>query len=400
MGYTTDNKEFSSTLRYSMTPYPARLECGGRGNFMEMAYCCAIGEALERYALSIEDRSAFSKGRVKDFVGSGPRLDEITFFLDAQYEGENFPFRKPDAEDVFEWVSGKDFVTGELAHIPASLVYMPHRTKVSEPALSYQISPGTSCHISWDEAVFHAICELLERDAFTLFWEAGCPGHRISVDEEFDTLRFKFSEFCDLVYLDITTDIGFPVALSILSWDEGDHRGLTYGMASKPSWKNANLTATREALTSWVSAKMLSMPDELDRDGLFEMLEKDPDYKWHMLWSAMGYATSDMDSLVSESSNDDLNETRDEVPRTLDALTKKLASLGHKIVIVDITPPDVRELGFFVARAVSTTLLRPSLGRFGRHLSNERLVLAPKAMGRDAKYSTLEDIHEHYRPEP
>lgn len=399
-GYAIKNKEFSSILKIGGTSVSTRLECGGRGDRLAKAYCCAIGEAVERYALSIGAGSALSKGRVRDFAGSGPQLDEITFFLDTQYETESFPFRKPEAEDVFEWVPGRDFATGEVSYMPASLVFMPYQRKGAEPALTYQISPGTSCHVSWECAVFHAICELLERDAFTLFWEAGCPGSRISVHQELIALEFKSIEFSDLIHLDITTDIGLPVALTILRWDEGDRHGLTYGMASKPYLKEANLTATREALTSWVSAKMLSMPEGIDQDRLFELLETDPDYKWHMLWSAMGFATCDMDTLVSESTHDDVSRVHKEPPRTLDALRKRIAELGHKIVIFDITPPDVRELGFFVARAVSTTLLRPSLGRFGRHLFNDRLVLAPIAMGRDAKYSTLEDIHEHYRPEP
>lgn len=399
-------REYASRIRSPLFPMAQRQENGGRGHLPGEAYQCAVGEAVERYALSICDPDTLVKATVGALKTDAWPVENFTFFLDAQYDEPGFPFQKPTDKDTLQWVEGYDVTTDRPVFIPASLVYVPYRRHTDEPALSYQMSPGTGCHTSWAKAATNAILELIERDAFTILWEAGAAFPKADPSPALRDMLAFLPDYIEHGVYDITTDVGVPTALVTLSWRHMDTvaenagrsamntMGLTYGIACKKTPGDAQASAFREAITSWISAVVVAQAERMPKDALYRHIVEHPDYRWHMLWSALGYASEDMAFL------DQATAQSAAPPDTMRPLGDLLRRSGMQVVLVDITPPDIADLGLFVARAVSCSLVRPSLGRHGRHLRNGRFVSVPRKLSLPHLYQTRESIHEHYRPEP
>ncbi|MEM6455208.1 MAG: YcaO-like family protein [Acidobacteriota bacterium] len=373
---------------------------GGRGERKSTAYCGAIGESIERYALSIYDPSTLTVAPFDAVEDRALSPDALRFFLDAQYRDPQFPFAPPQPTDHLAWIEGVDFVTGEATYVPASLVFLPYRHLDDEPRLSHQISPGASCHTSREAAALSAVLELVERDAFTIFWETAAAFPRVAPDPVFDEVLRASALDLDVDSFDISTDLEIPTALVLVRSTEGAHACLSYGMASRPTFAEAHHSAWQEAVTSWISARTMIRGERVPRDLLLERMAAAPGFHLHMLWSALGYA------------DDDLRFVEDAAPRAptrdltaasgtiLEAVREKLRDRGCRVILVDITPSDVAELGFFAMRAVSTDLVRQSLGFHCRHLRNERLTAVPKTLGLPHRHRTHRAIYENYRPEP
>ena len=122
------------------------------------------------------------------------------------------------------WIEGHDILEDELVWIPYEMVHLNH---------TLPLPPGTGCFAASSnglasgnhllEAISHGICEVVERDATTL-WSLGNPAAqqktRINLDSVDDPdcrtalEKYERAEVCVAVW-EITSDIGIPVFLCL-----------------------------------------------------------------------------------------------------------------------------------------------------------------------------------------
>lgn len=168
--------------------YSSQVYGGGKGLDLANAYISAMGEGVERVLgsfafLSWADRLRF--GSVRDLRRSGLSVlgpEEIPIFSDSQYESEHFLFDRWDEDSFLGWLPGRRLYSGEEVWVPAQLVLFTYYRNTEEPLIGLAPSGGLACHVSTDKAIYHALDELIERDAVNLRWHARVPLDRIVLD--------------------------------------------------------------------------------------------------------------------------------------------------------------------------------------------------------------------------
>ena len=127
------------------------------------------------------------------------------------------------------WVKGADLLSGEAVWVPEETV----STDLREPprrgfGAFHRTSNGLASGNTQDEALLHAICELIERDALTL-WKLSPPAHRAatriaprrSEDASVHALMDCYDAAAMRVQLwETTSDIGVPACFCVI--DDAD----------------------------------------------------------------------------------------------------------------------------------------------------------------------------------
>lgn len=168
--------------------FSSQVYGGGKGLELSNAYISAMGEGVERVLgsfafLSWAERMRYGSRRELQRSGLnclGP--EDIPLFAEQQFEDPHFLFDRWDDDSFLGWIPGKRLYSGEEVWVPAQLVLFTYYRNQDEPLIGLAPSGGLACHVSTDRAVYHALDELIERDAVNLRWHAGVPLDRIVLD--------------------------------------------------------------------------------------------------------------------------------------------------------------------------------------------------------------------------
>ena len=144
----------------------------GRAKNFEAARQIAILEALERHhGLHDQTGRPVIHGAAREFSGRARTIDcaELGLYRPEQYRRPQFPCRPYHPGEPLNWVQGWCVGSGEDVLIPSEFVYygdLPPRPLV------FESSNGCSIGSSREEAIYHGLLELLERDAALRWWTA------------------------------------------------------------------------------------------------------------------------------------------------------------------------------------------------------------------------------------
>jgi ribosomal protein S12 methylthiotransferase accessory factor len=87
------------------------------------------------------------------------------------------------------WVEGKRLLSGEKIMVPAQIAlpfFLPHK---EEELIGYFTTGGLAAHINYQEAIYHGVLELFERDAVNLRWNCRLAPERIILDGNYRNLK-------------------------------------------------------------------------------------------------------------------------------------------------------------------------------------------------------------------
>lgn len=177
----------------------------GKGATPTEAKVSAMMEGIERYSGEVKDRELLIS-RFSELKKEHNALDPRALILP---EGAD-----PDSD--IPWVSGYDIMNEEEILVPANAVFHPL-------AHSYRLlfrtnSSGLASGNELEEAIFHGLAEVIERDAWTMVEATRNTGPIIQNvgDGLAGDLLEKFSQAQVDVYLkDITSDIGIPTCAAV-----------------------------------------------------------------------------------------------------------------------------------------------------------------------------------------
>jgi len=234
------------------------------------------GKGLTDAAACISAAMEAVEGAVAEAPQGARRLataNELTTAAEDWFNPERWiPYGTAfDTTRPITWISGADLYTGVPRWLPLDIVDMDGEH--SELTSVCKNTNGLASGNSVDEAVFHALCELVERDATTL-WEFLPAETALATaidpadfgDPIVDGLVAQVAASgLSLRLFDQTSDLGIPVVMAVLG--PQDHDGfvgeleVTAGYGAHPVATRAAIRAITEAAQSRVTSIAASRDD-------------------------------------------------------------------------------------------------------------------------------------------
>lgn len=300
----------------------------GKGVTPAQAKASAVMEAIERYSAEQRDSDEVVYGTFAQAQDVGLTMDPKDLIL---------PLRTLDICDISEiaWVEGFEMFRGSNIWVPACAVFHPYFPDTDLQLFRYHTN-GIASGNTMEEAILHALLELIERDAWSLIEEREIAFADVMVDEDSVPGRLlkKFEEQGIKIHLkDLTHDLGIPtIGAAADDTVTKDPELLTIGVGTHLNPEIACIRAITEVAQSRTThkhgvkgnARLLKIANDMGYDRV-----KTVNRVWY----------SDLTKKVHLSEMEDLS-----TPYVLDdieVVLGKLVDAGFDMVIaVDLTRPE------------------------------------------------------------
>jgi len=343
----------------------------GKGPTKEHAMASALMESIERYS-SLP--SVWSGKFVRDSYSELSKTHRV-LHPDNIVEPMRFVYRN---DMIMDWLPGYDLVSDEKIMVPASIAlfrYTPPSPSVNP--FAYFHTNGLASGNVMEEAICHALCEVIERDAMSLaeLRASAIPFHILrtiihslnsaafsvppvladrfvddpSIFPDIDILEIDFDPIRNLVekfkragiplaVKDITSDIGIPTFnASSVEWVTHDYGYLAEGHGTHPDARIALLRAITEVAQTR-AANIQGARDDL-RKIKYNHENTDDRRAWQFMPSTRKIKFTEIQTFFNEDIIDDIN-----------LILSRLKNVGlSQVIIVDLTNQDI---GVPVIRAI------------------------------------------------
>ena len=351
---------------------------GGKGFLLSDMFLSSLGEGVERVVGSLCHLSGSADHRLttsRELKREGVRHltpDHISLFAPEQRDmyAPSGLYQRFTEDTPVAWVTGKSLLDGDSVLVPAQLVDFWYVFTRGEHAIGYSQSGGLSCHVSMQDAIYHATTEVIERDAVNLRWYAGIPPIRVELDGGFEDNKECARLVEDLGRWPVPTQIYYhnvdlhevPVFTAIrvepyfneFSYYAGGGADLCpYRLLTKTLGEfgqsermlRMGMLAPDKPLGSNLRRMFSVRPDaELDE---FDLFYKVVGYYGHVRnrekldWYLNGQQSVKFSELCERAGADVLKRS---VGEKLERLLQVLARDGIEPIAFDLTPPQWREL--------------------------------------------------------
>ncbi len=368
---------------------------GGASLDRDRAMAKAVGEVVERYCAAFFRRSDLPL--VSAAQATFAHVDPGSFALNRadQYAAGTTEFVPFTDELPVRWTAAVDCATARTTYVPAAAVYLPYMYRDTEEPIMQPISTGLACGEEFEKALLSAVCEAIERDAFTIFWQAKLSPPRIPRDslnaENRELLdRFARARF-DVTLLNITTDISIPCAMAVACHDDPSQPALTVAAAVHPVADVAVRKCLEELEhTRFYARRVKATVAPVDPHRVDEIYEQEQHIRF---WAEQSnrhragrlFASNSERPLPAAAPNSD------DTTAHLRFVRESLERVALRMFYVDVTTPEIRELGLHVVRAVVPGLHPLVIGHRRRALGGRRLYEVPVRLGYDAPEFPLDD---------
>jgi thioglycine synthase len=308
----------------------------GKGITKVEAKVSALMEAFERYSAEVRGYNIVRKG-VQEFRMEHNAVDPIDLILTPASV-----YHLP--KQSVGWVKGIDLNDMGEIWVPASSVFHPYVSK-HDLALFRTSTNGLASGNNYEEAVLHGLCEVIERDAWSLAEGRRRIRNDVAIPESglVRELVEKFtSKGIEIHLKNLTSDIGVPtIAAAADDVVMQDPALLTLGLGTHLDPRVAAIKALLEVaqsrLTQIHGAREDTVRGEHTRKLGYERMKR-----INKMWLAEEGTPHELDDILG-TENDDIFDD-------LQVVRSRLNSRGLKsTVLVDLTR---RELGIPVVRVI------------------------------------------------
>ncbi|HIH64436.1 MAG TPA: methanogenesis marker 1 protein, partial [Methanothermobacter thermautotrophicus] len=171
----------------------------GKGATRTQARASAMMEAFERYSAERKPEDETFTSRPEECDG----LDPESLILPGS----------ADLESELEWINARTLTSDEEVPVPANAVFHPYNPLEGCTSLFRSNTNGLASGNAMEEAIFHGLMEVIERDAWSLF-EAR-RGPKVEVDcsgTDNDIISGLLEKFhaagVEVTLVDLTADTG------------------------------------------------------------------------------------------------------------------------------------------------------------------------------------------------
>lgn len=372
---------------------------GGGSLDREKAIVSAIGEGVERYCSCIY-RAKDLRKETYDDIENGIDPADVVNFSDEQIASGDAPASLYTDDSEIRWVESRRVSDGADVFVPAQLVYLNY-DRSSEPFIRNPISTGLAAGMDNVTATIQGILEVVERDAFMVYYLTKTPLSKIDLQETTDSIDLLTDRLdrkgIDWYLFDARTDVGIPVVISVLV--DVETPTVTVAADAGIDILGAVRGALEEALQTRLYQRHIISNGESpirfedveresinrDRRILGWSHEDAPDEL--AFWTESDRTTA-VEKIRAETEIDDVTRIPEFVDRTLNLYT------------VDITTRDVAEAGFSVVRAIAPEAQPLYLREEHRYWDTTRLESVPEQRGHRTEIPENEPINDYPHPFP
>ncbi|MCY3880196.1 MAG: TOMM precursor leader peptide-binding protein [Rhodobacteraceae bacterium] len=371
-----------SVLRLSL-----RTKSAGKGSTGQQSEASALCEALERYSGAFHGDEICGRRRFTDFAGTGEsdavHPNDVQLFSDrqlrnaAKINAEGHPYNvvpprfDPDAE--IDWTPVWSLTRGRHRYLPTSLLFYGKSSDHRGVTDFVADSNGCAAGNTLEEAILQGFFELVERDAFAVWWynRLRFPGVDLSSfqDEFLSSAESYYQRIKrELWVLDITGDLGIPTFVALSRRADGDDEVIIYGAGAHLDPHIAVLRAVCE-LNQFLNWAQAAGPG-----GAGFKVDDPQCLSW---WSGATiaqhqYLAPDSAATPRRMSDYPILDSGD-VLEDLQACRALVEAKGMEFLVLDQTRPDI---GMPVVRVIV-----PGLRHYWARFAPGRLYDVPVAMG-------------------
>jgi len=363
---------------------------GGVSTNPYVAMAKALGEAIERYCAAQFRYDELVVAPYGELGAPATPPDSYALYRADQY-GPDLPWQPFTDTTPVAWTPATDVLSGEEVLVPACMVYAPYHYlgEGREQPIVQPISTGLAAGCSPAEATLSGLCEVIERDAFSICWQARLAHRRISragLDAAAVDMLGRFERVgVDVELLDITTDVACPTVMSIALGHAPTSPALAIAAAAHPDPRIALTKCVEElAHTRKFARQIMQYEPPIDHDpsGRWEHVQEQRHHlRLHCDRAAVAHSAWAWSSPTWVRLADVAGIAADSDGALVTALAERLAALGHRCYVVDLTTSDVASLGLAVHRVVVPGLHPMFIGHPNRALGGERLYAVPPRLG-------------------
>ena len=325
----------------------------GKGATRDEAILGAIGEGLERYCASLWNPTALIEGSPQELGDRAFDLNWLVLYNAEQYAKPGFGFVPVDSNAPLHWLTGSWLDTGGDVLLPAQATYLGFRDEVPVAQVT---SNGLAAGTSFEDAALRATYEIIERDAFMLYWLAGMSGERLdpagcdTVTHEALGEAARLGARTELYLLDV---VGIPTIACIGLGDGVTWPGATIGLGTHVNIDSAIRKAALEHGHFGPYMRRLMWEGQHTRvlapDDVLGSLD-------HGLYYCHVANVAGLQRLRSQDLSSSLSHLRERysMASNLAGCIARLSESGIRMAAVDLTTPDVALTGLRVVRTFGT----------------------------------------------
>ncbi|MBA2872575.1 thiazole/oxazole-forming peptide maturase SagD family component [Anoxybacillus calidus] len=384
----------------------------GRTHSYEVSELTAILEGLERYCgieprgkrTTIHDSYQNLKDKALNPVKVGVHAKE-------QYAQPGFPFKPFHPNRPMNWVWGYSFLQERPILVPELLAYY---SLGCGDGFVYETSNGCALGGSLEEAIFHAILEVVERDSFLMTWYAQLPLPRLDLssanDKELQLMvdRVRVVAGYDLYFFNSTMEHGIPSVWAVAKNRKQKGMNLICAAGAHPDPIRAVKSAIHE-----LAGMMLTLDEKLEANRKkYEKMLHDPFLVKQMEDHGMLYGLPEAEERLQFLLDDHRplrtfeeefkwQTKRADLTDDLQDILQKFRRLNLEVIVVDQTTPVTKRNGLYCVKVLIPGMLPMT---FGHHLTRleglERVLRVPMELGYTKQPLTLEQLNPHPHPFP
>ena len=303
----------------------------GKGATPEQAKASAVMEAMERYSAELRDTDKVAYGTLQQIRDTGmPYVEPADLILPARIMG------MVESAEI-AWTECYDILRGEDVWVPACAVFYPYYPDGDLQLFRFHTN-GIAAGNTLEEAILHALFEVIERDAWSIAESFNRTNADVIVDDEDSVpgrLLKKFSDAGVVIRLkDLTTDVGVTtIGASSDDIRTKDPEMLDIGVGTHLNPEIAAIRAITEVAQSRTTHKHgLKVNAELQKR------TREMGYENVKEANALWFNESKKKIKLSEMKDEATEYVLDDIEKVLG----KLMDAGFdRVVIADLTRPEI-----------------------------------------------------------
>jgi oxazoline/thiazoline synthase len=373
-----------------------RGRSGGKGRTEAQAKVSALCEGLERYCGIWFGEEPAVRATWEERGERALDIHDLMLWSDRQYAERDAWNRSQNSElhlvpvrlerdRPVDWSTVWSLTREEPRELPTAYCFYGH-PDIADPDTFFCAgdSNGQGAGNTLEEAVMQGLMELVERDSVALWWYSRARVPALDLDSlgdrYYDDLREEYARMGREVWaLDITSDLGIPVAVAVSRRVDGEREDLIFGFGAHADPRLAVMRAVSEM------NQFLPGIRRNPRTGV-PLLDDPPALEW---WESSSLVTdpylAPKDGVAARRIGELPDLGTDDLRDDVEACRARLEEAGLELFALDQSRPDVE------LRVVRVMV--PGLRHFWRRLAPGRLYDVPPRLGWVDRPPAEEDLN-------
>lgn len=365
----------------------------GRALSPQEAYKVGVLEAIERYCGMVNRRTRTHIYGSYNQLRYIKAIDPRTLGL-PNSKGNDYVSYSDDLK--YHWVWGTSLKSNESVLLPEQLVYYVDSDLVNQSRVQktnrfmYETSNGLALGNTPEEAIFHGLLELIERDNFLCVWynqkkvqELDVEGYDLELNYVLDFIK---SRGVEIHFYDISLELELPCIWALaINTSTGSKMKCYSAAGCHPNPVQALKSSAMEVITSLpIFEELISeyptYNSRVKEVGKGRKNVKNQDD--HILYYASEENFSAFDFVLKNNNKKKMNEVFDEdkiylrntfLKDDVIELVNRICDYYKDVYVVNVTPKKIEEQGLFAYKCIVPGMLPMYFGEQNQRLIVDRI---------------------------